>query len=195
MSTWAGAETDQLQRMRPSLQDQPLGRELRLLRAQAGQVVQAKVALSFISTEQARRTFAEETPGWHFDEVRPRLDSDQWNSALSKITLKGATASKTTQVYTALYHTMLMPSDRTGENPDWKSDEPYYDDYYAVWDTYRSSGPLLTLIAAGPPARSRALSDRHLSNTPATCPTLAAATTTDAPRVGAMPTWSSPMLG
>jgi putative alpha-1,2-mannosidase len=46
-----------------------------------------------------------------------------------------------------MYHTMLMPTDRTGENPDWKSDEPYYDDYYAIWDTYRSSGPLLTLIA------------------------------------------------
>ena len=49
--------------------------------------------------------------------------------------------------YTALYHTMLMPVDRTGENPLWKSDEPYYDDYYAIWDIFRTSGPLLTLIA------------------------------------------------
>ncbi len=42
---------------------------------------------------------------------------------------------------------MLMPTDRTGENPDWQSTEPYYDDYYAIWDTYRSSSPLLTLIS------------------------------------------------
>jgi predicted alpha-1,2-mannosidase len=49
--------------------------------------------------------------------------------------------------YTALYHTMLMPVDRTGENPLWHSDEPYYDDFYAIWDTFRTSGPLLTLLA------------------------------------------------
>ena len=48
--------------------------------------------------------------------------------------------------YTALYHSMLMPVDRTGENPLWKSPQPYYDDFYAIWDTFRTSGPLLTLI-------------------------------------------------
>ncbi len=53
-----------------------------------------------------------------------------------------------------MYHTMLMPSDRTGENPGWQSPEPYYDDYYAIWDTFRSSSPLLTLIA---PDRQRDL--------------------------------------
>jgi predicted alpha-1,2-mannosidase len=42
---------------------------------------------------------------------------------------------------------MLMPTDRSGENPLWSSTEPYYDDYYAIWDIFRSSGPLLTLIA------------------------------------------------
>ena len=48
--------------------------------------------------------------------------------------------------YTGLYHTMLMPVDRTGENPMWIDNEPYYDDFYAIWDTYRSSLPLITLI-------------------------------------------------
>ena len=42
---------------------------------------------------------------------------------------------------------MLMPTDRTGENPLWKSTQPYYDDFYAIWDIFRTSGPLLTLIA------------------------------------------------
>ena len=58
------------------------------------------------------------------------------------------------QIYTAVYHTMLMPVDRTHENPLWQSGEPYYDDYYAVWDTFRTSAPLLTLIA---PERERDL--------------------------------------
>ena len=119
----------------------------------AGQVVQAKVAISFVSTAQARATLAEETPGWHFDAVR-KISNDTWNAALATIQLKGATDSKRIQMYTAMYHTMLMPADRTGENPGWQSTEPYYDDYYAVWDTYRSSSPLLTLIA---PDRERDL--------------------------------------
>ena len=38
-----------------------------------------------------------------------------------------------------------MPVDKSGENPHF-SDTPYYDDYYAIWDTYRTSMPLLTLI-------------------------------------------------
>jgi predicted alpha-1,2-mannosidase len=49
--------------------------------------------------------------------------------------------------YTALYHTMLMPVDRTGENPLWENTTPYYDDFYAIWDTYRSSMPLVTILS------------------------------------------------
>jgi predicted alpha-1,2-mannosidase len=41
-----------------------------------------------------------------------------------------------------------MPTNKTGENPLWKSDEPYYDDLYAIWDTYRTTHPLLTLISS-----------------------------------------------
>jgi len=119
----------------------------------AVQIVQAKVAISFISTEQARESIRKEAPGWNFDAIR-NASVAQWNQAFSKITLQGETATQRREFYTAMYHTMLMPSDRTGENPDWKSTEPYYDDYYAIWDTYRSSAPLLTLIA---PDRQRDL--------------------------------------
>jgi predicted alpha-1,2-mannosidase len=115
--------------------------------------VQAKVGLSFISTEQARQNVQREASAWNFDAIR-KASVEEWNQALSKIQLHGETDSKRIQFYTAMYHTMLMPSDRTGENPGWQSTEPYYDDYYAIWDTYRSSGPLLTLIA---PDRQRDL--------------------------------------
>ncbi|MES2393817.1 MAG: glycoside hydrolase family 92 protein, partial [Acidobacteriota bacterium] len=112
----------------------------------AGQVVQAKVAISFVSVEQAKRTMEEETPGWEFGVVK-RKATAAWDQALSVMQVKGATAEQRRVFYTALYHTMLMPSDRTGENPLWVSSEPYYDDFQAIWDTFRSSGPLLTLIA------------------------------------------------
>jgi predicted alpha-1,2-mannosidase len=122
-------------------------------RTHAVQVVQIKVGLSFISTARARQNIQSEAPAWNFDAVR-KASVDNWNQALSKIQLRGETDSKRIQFYTAMYHTMLMPSDRTGENPGWQSTEPYYDDYYTIWDTYRSSGPLLTLIA---PDRQRDL--------------------------------------
>ncbi|HVU47398.1 MAG TPA: GH92 family glycosyl hydrolase [Terracidiphilus sp.] len=112
----------------------------------AGQPVRMKIGISFISVEQARRNLDAEISGFDFEAVRTAAVS-KWNQALGKIEIKGETPEQAQVFYTALYHTMLMPSDRTDENPLWKSSEPYYDDYYAIWDIFRTSGPLLTLIA------------------------------------------------
>lgn len=135
--------------------DQPFGASFNF-EAHANEAVQAKVGISFISAAQAHSNIATEDPGWSFAAVRAAATS-AWDKALSVIEVRGVTPSQRTQVYTALYHTMMMPVDRTGENPDWPTsypDHPYYDDYYAIWDTYRSSAPLLTLIA---PDRERDL--------------------------------------
>ena len=67
-----------------------------------------------------------------------------WNEKLSKIEITGTDKQKR-MFYTGIYHTMLMPVDKSGENPHFSA-TPYYDDYYAIWDTYRTSMPLLTLI-------------------------------------------------
>jgi predicted alpha-1,2-mannosidase len=112
----------------------------------ANQVIQAKVGISFISAEQAKQNVAQEVPAWNFDAVHSSAIA-LWNSELSKLNLSGETDSQRRQLYTAMYHIMLMPTDRTGENPDWKSSEPYYDDFYCIWDTFRTSSPLLTLIS------------------------------------------------
>jgi predicted alpha-1,2-mannosidase len=132
--------------------DQPLGASLDYATS-AGEAVQVKVGISFVSEAQARRNVETEAPGWSFDTVR-NAAGDLWNQALSHIRIDGVTDSLRRQFFTAMYHTMLVPSDRTGENPLWKSSEPYYDDYYAIWDTFRSHGPLLTMIA---PDRERDL--------------------------------------
>lgn len=112
----------------------------------AGQVIQAKVGISFISAEQARHNVQQEVPGWSFEAVHAAAKK-LWNAELAKLRLGGESDSQRRQLYTAIYHMMLMPTDRTGENPDWKSSEPYYDDYYCIWDTFRTSSPLLTLIS------------------------------------------------
>jgi predicted alpha-1,2-mannosidase len=116
------------------------------LRTHERQRVNMKVGISFLSVEQAMRNATEEVPSFDFEAVRSRL-IDTWNNALASIDLRGETQEQRNMVYTALYHTMMMPTDRTGENPLWQSNEPYYDDYYAIWDTFRCASPLLTLIA------------------------------------------------
>ena len=111
-----------------------------------GRPVLMKIGISFMSVDQARQNLDAEIPGFDFEAVHADAIS-QWDRALSNVELKGESPEQKQVFYTALYHTMLMPTDRTGENPLWKSDEPYYDDYYAIWDIFRTSGPLLTLIA------------------------------------------------
>lgn len=112
----------------------------------ANQVIQVKVGISFISAEQAKQNVTREIPAWNFAAVHSAA-TGLWNTELSKLHLSGESDSQRRQLYTAMYHIMLMPTDRTGENPDWQSTEPYYDDYYAIWDTFRTSNPLLTLIS------------------------------------------------
>ncbi len=129
--------------------DKPLGAVFDFA-GKAGRVVNARVGISFVSVEQARRNAQ---AAGDFDAARRQAEA-AWNTALSPIQVEGGRESDRRQFYTALYQLQLMPSDRTGENPGWTSTEPYYDDYQAVWDTFRSAWPLLTLIH---PDRSRDL--------------------------------------
>lgn len=105
-----------------------------------------KIGISFISPLKAKENLRAGVGGKSFDTVRRELE-DAWENLLSRIELDPSTPERYRRMfYTGLYHTMLMPVDRTGENPLWTDPVPYYDDFYAIWDTYRSSSPLITLI-------------------------------------------------
>lgn len=109
--------------------------------------VELKVGISFISVDQARKNACDYLPDWDFDAARERL-ADQWEDILSRVKLSPFTPLKQRKIfYTALYHTMLMPSRRTGEWAKASGDEPYYDDYFTLWDTFRTSMPLITILA------------------------------------------------
>ena len=121
-------------------------------------LVCVKVGISSVSTDQARSNI----PAHDFA-TQLTLLRNAWEQQLSKIQITG-TDEQRRMFYTALYHTMLMPVDKTGEYPSgisqseenketetsplWgrKEGAPYFDDYYAIWDTYRTSSPLLTLL-------------------------------------------------
>jgi predicted alpha-1,2-mannosidase len=111
----------------------------------AKQVVTVKIGISFISIAQARQNALNEVNGFDFDGTRKAAEA-AWDKALAPIQVEGASEAELTKLSTALYHSLLMPVDRTGENPLWKDDGPYYDDFYTLWDTFRSSNPLITLI-------------------------------------------------
>jgi predicted alpha-1,2-mannosidase len=112
----------------------------------ADRQVLLKVGISFISIAQAKQNALSEIDGFDFAKARTAAVA-AWDRALAPIDIQGASPEERTGFYTALYHSMLMPVDRTGENPLWQSAEPSYDDFYAIWDTFRTSSPLLTLIA------------------------------------------------
>ena len=105
----------------------------------ADSLVTVKIGISYVSCQQARRNI----PQCAFDEQLANL-RETWERLLSRIDVEGTEREKR-MFYTALYHTLLMPVDKTGENPKW-TETPYYDDYYAIWDTYRTSTPLITLL-------------------------------------------------
>jgi predicted alpha-1,2-mannosidase len=108
------------------------------------QVINVKVGISYISTDKAQTNLAAEIPSWSFQTV---VDSgvSKWNRYLSSILVEGGTDAQKRGLYSVLYRSFIQPADHTQENPKWTSSEPYYDDYYAIWDTYRTLHPLITL--------------------------------------------------
>ena len=114
-------------------------------------IVQIKIGVSFISPQKARTNILKEIPAWDFDVVR-RAAEAKWNSVLEKIRIEGGTDEQRRIFYTALFHSHYMLHDLTGENVWWDSAEPHYEEFYAIWDTFRTHFPLLTVIQ---PERSR----------------------------------------
>lgn len=112
-----------------------------------GQTVNMKIGISFLSSLKAKANVEQEIPHWNFDQVLTALQ-DKWEALFSRIEIDPeSTVAQKKLFYTGLYHTMLMPVNRTGENPLWTDDQPYYDDFYTLWDTFRTSNPLITLIS------------------------------------------------
>lgn len=113
--------------------------------SQNGNTLLMKVSISFRSMEKAESYLESEIPDWNFDSIKKACDS-LWNEALSSILLEGTTEIQNRIFYTALYHSMLMPRNRTGDFEGWQDNEQLWDDQYAVWDTWRTVFPLMVLI-------------------------------------------------
>ena len=108
--------------------------------------VKVRVAVSFVSCDQALMLLHQELPHWDFDLVCGKA-REQWNEKLSAINIHTPDEDLKTIFYSALYRVFTAMSDRTKDNPFCLGGtSPYFDDNYAYWDTFHSLFPLLMLI-------------------------------------------------
>lgn len=129
-----------------------------------GDQVTVTTALSPTSVEDALANLRAEAPEDDFDLYREQTRRD-WNDRLGKIRVETTDSVQKKIFYTALYHSMLAPTlynnaDGSYLGPDGqvhKADGWTNYSTFSLWDTYRASHPLFTIIApeaAGDMARS-----------------------------------------
>lgn len=118
--------------------------------------VQAKVAISYVSPQNAEANLrAENPPDKSFDSVKS-VAATAWKQELSKIEVSGGSDAQRSTFYTALYHSMLEPTltsdvdgrylgaDRTAHKLA-KGQKAQYGTF-SGWDQYRAQVQLMTLL-------------------------------------------------
>ena len=111
-----------------------------------------RAGISFVSHENAKENLYAEAENQDFDTVRKDADS-LWNKELSKIKISADDKIKE-NFYTALYHTMIMPTDFTDYNGEYvgfdkkthTADGYTYRTDMSLWDTARNVNALYCLI-------------------------------------------------
>lgn len=132
------------------------GRELRAMIdfAKSDKPLEIKVGISGVSCENAKENLEAETAGKNFDMIAQEADA-AWDKQLSAIEITADDDTKTV-FYTALYHALIQPNvfnDVNGEYmaPDYTvAKVPAGENQYttfSLWDTYRATHPLYTLLA------------------------------------------------
>ncbi len=89
----------------------------------AGEQIQVKMAVSYVSEENARQNLQKDCKHWDFDKVRT-TSQNEWNEWLGRIDVKGGTFAQKTKFYTDLWHTLLgrhKLDDFNGEYPDYST--------------------------------------------------------------------------
>jgi predicted alpha-1,2-mannosidase len=126
------------------------------LKFKDGETVQAKVASSYISPEQAELTLQTELGKYkNFDDTRKAADV-VWNTLLGRMKIEGATEDEKATFYSCMYHANLFSHQFFEYGKDGK---PYYYSPYdgkthdgfmytdnGFWDTFRAQFPLNTII-------------------------------------------------
>ncbi|KAK5166096.1 uncharacterized protein LTR77_008357 [Saxophila tyrrhenica] len=113
-------------------------------------VLQARVGVSFLSSEKACHNAKTEIPDWNFNRVRAEA-ANAWKEKMSTVSILPGGANESIQrtFFTAIYRTMMSPQNYTGDNPLFPAEELYFDSYYCTWDSFRTTFPFLTIFDPG----------------------------------------------
>ena len=114
-----------------------------------------KVGISAVDQAGAQKNLEAEIPEWNLDQVRADV-TRKWDSELNCIQFESKDRETMITFYTALYHSFLAPnifSDMDGRyrgsdqriHQLSKTDGNQYT-VFSLWDTYRSTHPLFTLV-------------------------------------------------
>jgi predicted alpha-1,2-mannosidase len=122
--------------------------------ALAAQTIIAKIGISYVDIAGAEKNLQAEAANKDFDVIRSEAES-AWNKELSVIEVSGGTPAERKVFYTALYHSLLMPSlfsDSDGRylgfDGQFHTVSTGHHIYanFSGWDIYRSETPLLAMI-------------------------------------------------
>ena len=98
-----------------------------------------KVALSSVSMEGAYENMKADLQSWDFEETAVQAD-ELWNQELGRIAIDTQDEKARKIFYTALFHTMIAPS----EFSDFEQEHRYTT--FSLWDTYRAAMPLYSIF-------------------------------------------------
>ncbi|MDR1758173.1 MAG: GH92 family glycosyl hydrolase [Bacteroidales bacterium] len=108
-------------------------------------VLNVQVAVSLKSADKAMQYLVKEMNNKSFEDIRDAAH-DIWNQTLGKIEVQGGTPDEQKLFYTCLYHSFLMPRDRSGDAPYREGEAAHVDDHLCAWDTWRTKYPLMVLV-------------------------------------------------
>ena len=120
---------------------------------ESGEPLELKLALSFVSIENAKQNLEAELAGKSFDYVKSEA-SQTWENLLSKIQVEGGTQKQKSLFYSSLYRSFLWPALRSDVNGDFTDATGkvvnkgfrYYTNP-SLWDTYRNKLVLLGMLS------------------------------------------------
>ncbi len=118
------------------------------------QTITAQIGISYVDQAGAENNLKAEAAGKSFDQIRSAAVA-AWNKALGTIEVSGGSAGRERVFYTALYHSLMMPSIFSDADGRYLG----FDDQihhvaaghliyanYSGWDIYRSQMPLVALL-------------------------------------------------
>lgn len=108
----------------------------------SGNSLQLKVSISLTGVENAVK-YINDAP--NFDEAEAQAYK-KWNSELSKIKIETDDEQIKEIFYSNFYHSLVKPSDWSGESFIYDGDRAFVTDFATLWDMYKTGLPLLMMI-------------------------------------------------